>query len=129
MTSVLHISDEIKSICKEWIQNPPVLSDVKKVRSIVYSLLHRNIRWTDGFHLWLFAIDTLDISKEKRKAVANICIKQHFTGSGQTVPSYRIPILWEHYLCSLREALAPEPEPVESQVQIPKKIRSNKKVA
>lgn len=129
MTSVLHISDEIKSICKEWIQNPPVLSDVKKIRSIVYSLLHRNIRWTDGFHLWLFAIDTLDISKEKRKAVANVCIKQHFTGSGQTVPSYRIPILWEHYLCSLRDALAPAPEPAENQVQIPKKIRSNKKVA
>jgi hypothetical protein len=105
--SILHIHDELQSICKEWIANPPTLSDVKRIRLIVYGLLHRNIRWTDGFHLWLFAIDSLPISNSMRKAVAAVCMKQPFTGSGQTVPSYRIPILWEHYLCSLRNALAP----------------------
>lgn len=105
--SILHIHDELQSICKEWIANPPTLSDVKRIRLIVYGLLHRNIRWTDGFHLWLFAIDSLPISDSMRKAVAAVCMKQPFTGSGQTVPSYRIPILWEHYLCSLRNALAP----------------------
>jgi len=107
--SILHVNDELQSICKEWITNPPRLSDVKRIRSIVYGLLHRNIRWTDGFHLWLFAIDSLDIPHDKRHAVALVCIKQPFTGAGQTVPSYRIPILWEHYLCSLRNALAPAP--------------------
>jgi hypothetical protein len=106
------VNDEIQSICKEWILTPPRLSDVKRIRSIVYGLLHRNIRWTDGFHLWLFAIDSLDIPYEKRKAVALVCVKQPFTGAGQTVPSYRIPILWEHYLCSLRNALAPAADTV-----------------
>lgn len=105
--SIPTIQTEIRQICMEWLANPPVLSDVKKIRSIVYALLHRNIRWTDGFHHWLFVIDTLPLSKETRREVASICIKQPFTGSGQTVPSYRIPILWEHYLCSLRNALAP----------------------
>jgi hypothetical protein len=90
-----------------WLTTPPVLSDVKKIRAIVYALLHRNIRWTDGFHHWLLAIDALPLSKETRAAVAAVCIKQPFTGAGQTVPSYRIPILWEQYLCSLRNALAP----------------------
>ena len=106
-SSILHIHDEIQSICKEWISTPATLSDVKRIRHIVYGLLHRNIRWTDGFHLWLFAIDGLSIPSELRHAVALVCMKQPFTGSGQTVPSYRIPILWEHYLCSLRNALAP----------------------
>lgn len=117
--SVLHIHDELQSICKEWIATPPRLSDVKRIRSIVYGLLHRNIRWTDGFHLWLFAIDSLDIHPSARTAVALVCIRQPFTGAGQTVPSYRIPILWEHYLCSLRNALAPAPAAAAAAVAVP----------
>jgi hypothetical protein len=124
--SILHVHDELQSICKEWITNPPRLSDVKRIRSIVYGLLHRNIRWTDGFHLWLFAIDSLEISDEKRHAVAMVCIKQPFTGAGQTVPSYRIPILWEHYLCSLRNALAPPPQVESLPVAKEKKPRKKK---
>lgn len=124
--SILLVNDEIQSICKEWILTPPRLSDVKRIRSIVYGLLHRNIRWTDGFHLWLFAIDSLDIPYEKRKAVALVCVKQPFTGAGQTVPSYRIPILWEHYLCSLRNALAPAVTPADI-VPAPKEKNPRKK--
>jgi len=102
---------EIQFICKKWMETQPTLSDVKKIRSIVYALLHRNIRWTDGFHHWLFAIDKMNISHDKKMAVSKVYIKQPFTGSGQTVPSYRIPVLWENYLCSLRQALAPPPPP------------------
>jgi hypothetical protein len=125
--SILHIHDELQSICKEWIANPPTLSDVKRIRLIVYGLLHRNIRWTDGFHLWLFAIDSLPISDSMRKSVAAVCMKQPFTGSGQTVPSYRIPILWEHYLCSLRNALAPAPA-APTEVAIKEKKPRKKKI-
>ena len=124
--SVAHIHDELQSICKEWIANSPKLSDVKRIRSIVYGLLHRNIRWTDGFHLWLFAIDSLHITPSARRAVAEVCIKQPFTGAGQTVPSYRIPILWEHYLCSLRNALAP-PAPPTPVAEVPKKEKKPRK--
>jgi hypothetical protein len=79
------------------------------------------------------------MDEERRRAVANVCIRQPFTGSGQTVPSYRIPILWEHYLCSLRHALAPaevkhhEPaKPTDAPVDLAKgpkekKVRKNKK--
>jgi hypothetical protein len=122
--SILSIQDELQEICKIWLTTPPVLSDVKKIRALVYALLHRNIRWTDGFHHWLLAIDALPLTKERRSAVAAVCIKQPFTGAGQTVPSYRIPILWEQYLCSLRNALAPPH--IEKEKEKEKKPRKKK---
>ena len=104
---VLRIEDEIDMIYKAWMCEVPKLSDVKKIRAIVYALLHRNIRWTDGFHLWLFALEKLPLTPAKKVELARICTSQPFTGAGQTVPSYRIPVLWENYLLQLRNALAP----------------------
>ncbi len=106
----LTLEDEIEQIYRWWMAEPPTLSDVKKIRAIVYGLLHRNIRWTDGFHIWMFVLDRLPLTQEQKKKLAEICVKQPFTGAGQTVPSYRIPVLWEHYLCSIRNALAPPSE-------------------
>lgn len=104
---VVTIEEEIQQIYKVWMTTSPKLSDVKKIRALVYGLLHRNLRWTEGFHLWLFGLDQLPLTSEQRKRLALICKSQPFTGAGQTVPSYRIPVLWENYLCSLRNALAP----------------------
>lgn len=103
----LTIEEEILEIYKEWMSKRPKLSDVKEIRAIVYSLLHRNIRWIEGFHHWLFALEKLPLTKEQILKLAHICKTQPFTGPGQTVPSYRIPVLWENYLINLREALAP----------------------
>ena len=107
--NILTPEQEILAIYTHWMKNEPKLSDVKQIRTIVYGLLHRNIRWTDGFHQWMFALDRLTLTPEQRKRLAYICIHQPFTGSGQTVPSYRIPILWENYLCSIRNVLAKPP--------------------
>jgi len=106
--TVTTIEDEIAAIYAEWQKYPPTLSDVKKIRAIVYGLLHRNIRWTEGFHHWMFALDKISLTPEKKLRISTICIQQPFTGSGQTVPSYRIPILWENYLCNIRNAIAPD---------------------
>jgi hypothetical protein len=108
------LEDEILSIYDHWIKEQPCIADVKKIRAIVYALLHRNIRWTEGFHNWMFACDKLPLTQEQKIKVAEVCIKQPFTGPGQTVPSYRIPVLWESYLCGLRNALAPAPVPLPS---------------
>jgi hypothetical protein len=119
------LEDEIHMIYKGWMENQPKLSDVAQIRSIVYALLHRNIRWTDGFHQWMFALESLPLTQAQKQALATICIQQPFTGSGQTVPSYRIPVLWENYLCRLRNALAPAPLP---QIQAPiLKLKKNTK--
>jgi hypothetical protein len=104
---IITIEDEIQMIYTIWMRDPPKLSDVKKVRAIVYGLLHRNIRWCDGFHLWMFGLDNLQLTYEQKLQLAKICTQQPFTGAGQTVPSYRIPVLWENYLCQIRNALAP----------------------
>ena len=106
-SAILTPEQEIVLIYKHWMATEPKLSDVKQIRAIVYGLLHRNIRWTEGFHLWMFALELLPLTHEQRIQLATICIRQPFTGSGQTVPSYRIPVLWENYLCRLRNALAP----------------------
>lgn len=105
------LEDEITIIYKHWLSTPATLSDVKRIRAIVYGLLHRNIRWTDGFHQWMFALECSAVSSQltqKQKVeLSKICISQPFTGPGQTVPSYRIPILWENYLLNIRNIMSP----------------------
>ena len=103
------INPEITEIYRAWMETPATLSDVKRIRAVVYALLHRNLRWTDGFHQWMFALDSVPLTPAQKAAAAAVCVAQPFTGPGQTVPSYRIPVLWEQYLISLREALAPAP--------------------
>lgn len=121
---IVTIEDEILLIYKHWMTNPAKLSDVKKIRAIVYGLLHRNIRWVEGFHHWLFALDKLNLTSEQKTRLSTICCTQPFTGAGQTVPSYRIPVLWENYLCEIRNALSP---PEESILVPIKKKRNTKK--
>jgi len=105
--TIMTLEDEIVLIYKAWSLTPATLSDVKKIRAIVYGLLHRNIRWADGFHQWMFALDCIPLTQSQKSQLSKICISQPFTGSGQTVPSYRIPILWENYLLLIRNALSP----------------------
>jgi hypothetical protein len=123
---ILTPEQEILTIYRQWMSTPPVLSDVKKIRSIVYGLLHRNIRWTDGFHQWMFTLDLLPLTQTQREILSKICIRQPFTGSGQTVPSYRIPILWENYLCNLRNALAPLTTTSPTKLVLPKSRKTKK---
>ena len=121
--TIITPEQEILRIYKDWMAAEPKLSDVKKIRAIVYGLLHRNIRWTDGFHQWMFTLEQLDLAPHVRHALADICRRQPFTGSGQTVPSYRIPVLWENYLILIRNTLAP----AVTTVELPKTTRRIKK--
>lgn len=123
----LTVEQEIHTILKNWTLNEPRLSDVKQIRGIVYALLHRNIRWTDGFHQWMFALESLPLTSTQRQALATLCIQQPFTGSGQTVPSYRIPVLWENYLCRIRNALAPPAPPPLLVAPTPVKLKKKPK--
>jgi hypothetical protein len=124
--TIVTLEDEILLIYNHWLSTPATLSDVKRIRSIVYGLLHRNIRWTDGFHQWLFALDCIPLTQTQKSELAKICISQPFTGSGQTVPSYRIPILWENYLLFIRNALAPHQEKLVD-VPLKKSVRAKAK--
>lgn len=126
-TPMQTLEEEIVAVCRVWMQQEPKLSDGKQIRAVIYALLHRNIRWNEGFHHWLFALDRLPLSTTQRVAAARVCTQQLFTGPGQTVPSYRIPVLWEQFLLGLRNALAP-PKP-QTQTSGPIKKPKSKKNA
>lgn len=105
--TLVTLEEEIVKVYKTWLAEPATLSDVKKIRALVYGFLHRNIRWTDGFHQLMFALDCIPLTQSQKTELSRICVSQPFTGPGQTVPSYRIPILWENYLLLIRNALSP----------------------
>jgi hypothetical protein len=90
-----------------WSQKSfPKLSDTTQIRSFLYELLMRNLRWTDCVHYLLDVILSIPLEPSKKKKVLAILAKQEATAAGQTIPSYRIPLLWEALFLEIREALS-----------------------
>jgi hypothetical protein len=93
-----------------WSQkDSPILSDTTLIRNFLYELLMRNLRWTDCVHHLLDVILKIQLPFEKKQKVLEILAKQEATAAGQTIPSYRIPLLWEALFLEIREALS-EPQ-------------------
>jgi hypothetical protein len=94
-----------------WLASPaPVLQDLKQVKAFVYEMLMRNLRWVEATHFLLDAIlehPTLSMD-QRRKAIQALALCEA-TAGGYTIPSYRIPILWEHLFLKLR-AIFSQPE-------------------
>ncbi len=92
-----------------WSQRPkPKISETTELRSLLYELLMRNLRWTDCLHYLLDVIPDIPLSPEKQKAVLRILAEQEASGAGQTIPSYRIPLLWEALFLQIRDAVSQE---------------------
>ena len=90
-----------------WSQKPfPKLNETNEVRAFLYELLMRNLRWTDCVHFLLDVILLIPLAPEKRNKVLDILAKQEATAAGQTIPSYRIPLLWENLFLEVREAVS-----------------------
>jgi hypothetical protein len=84
----------------------PKLEDVAKIKQFIYELLMRNLRWTECIHFVLDVIIQMpDLSHTQRRKALEILAECEGTGGGQTLPSYRIPILWEGLFLQLRSAL------------------------
>jgi hypothetical protein len=96
-----------QKVLVSWSQKPlPILSETTEIRNFLYELLMRNLRWTDCVHYLLDVILELSLPLEKKKKVLGILAKQEATSAGQTIPSYRIPLLWEALFLEIREALS-----------------------
>jgi hypothetical protein len=96
-----------EKLLKEWATKPfPVLSETTQIRSFLYELLMRNLRWTDCVHYLLDVVLKLPLVPANKKKVLAILAKQEATAAGQTIPSYRIPLLWEALFLEIREALS-----------------------
>ena len=66
----------------------------------------RNLSWTDCVHYLLDILLGLPLEKEKRMKLLSIIAEQEATAAGQTIPSYRIPLLWESLFLKIREAIS-----------------------
>jgi hypothetical protein len=93
-----------------WLKHKngkPTLDDVPVIKSFVYELLMRNLRWTECVHFVLDALILMPgLSWEQRQKALDVVAKCEGTGGGQTLPSYRIPILWESLFLQLRSAIS-----------------------
>ena len=84
----------------------PVLSETTEIRAFLYELLMRNLRWTDCVHYLLDVILVMPLDLEKKKKLLSILAMQEATAAGQTIPSYRIPLLWEALFLEIRQAIS-----------------------
>ena len=98
-----------QNLLLSWSQKPfPVLSETTEIRSFLYELLMRNLRWVDCVHYLLDSVLVLPLEPYKKKKILAILAKQEATAAGETIPSYRIPLLWEALFLEIREAVSQE---------------------
>ena len=95
------------NLLQKWINSSaPTIESVKEVKAFVYELLMRNLRWVEATH---FLLDTIILHDGMTESQRAKCIKVlstiEATGGGYTIPSYRIPILWESLFLQFRSIL------------------------
>lgn len=102
--------DVFMRLFSKWLKQgngKPTLDDVPAIKSFVYELLMRNLRWTECVHFVLDAVIMMPgLSSDQRHKALDVVAKCEGTGGGQTLPSYRIPILWESLFLQLRSAIS-----------------------
>jgi len=93
-----------RALLDKWrSSSPPVLHDLVEVKSIVYEMLMRNLRWPEVVHFLLdVVLEHPGLPQEQRLAAVNALADCEATAGGYTIPSYRIPILWESLFLQLR---------------------------
>lgn len=111
LNSAEHIADWpdvfIRLFIKWTKEVTPTLDDVPRIKAFIYELLMRNLRWTECIHFVLDALLlTPDLTWDQRQKALEVVARFEGTGGGQTLPSYRIPILWESLFLQLRAALS-----------------------
>jgi len=102
--------DIFRALIDKWTAaSKPVMHDIKEVKAFVYEMLMRNLRWTEAVHHIMDAtLSHTGLTLEQRQKVIKILAACDATGGGYTIPSYRIPIMWENLLIQLRSALSKE---------------------
>ena len=90
-----------------WLSNnKPNLKDVSDIKKFVYEILMRNLRWVECVHFLLDVIVTMkEINEDQRLRLLFVLSECQATGGGLTLPSYRIPIVWENLFLNLRNAI------------------------
>jgi hypothetical protein len=85
---------------KKWL-----VSDVVAVRNWIYFCLQRNLRWCEMIEYWTKTIEASDLPNSKKIAIFRCLAFAEGGGGWQIIPSYRIPLLWEHVLLEMIKIL------------------------
>jgi hypothetical protein len=110
-TTTVEWSHVFHALLQRWGRaGPPTIEDVKEVKAFVYELLMRNLRWVEATH---FLLDVFLLSDELTDAQRIACVDAlaacEATAGGYTIPSYRIPILWESLFLQIRTIVSAKP--------------------
>lgn len=105
--------DIFRAIVDKWRKGAPAkLQDLKEIKVFIYEMLMRNLRWVEVTH---FLLDTIltheELTVEERGKALEILASMEATAGGLTIPSYRIPILWESLFLQLRNTFHTAPIP------------------
>jgi hypothetical protein len=103
-TQLANWPDIFTALIDVWRKrSAPRLQEIKEVKAFVYEMLMRNLRWVEATH---FLLDVIlkhpEISDEQRCRAVKALASCEATSGGYTIPSYRIPILWENLFLQLR---------------------------
>jgi len=101
------------NLLQKWINSSePTIESIKEVKAFIYELLMRNLRWVEATH---FLLDVILVHKGMTTDQRTKCLialsNCEATAGGYTIPSYRIPILWESLFIQFRTILAKQPLP------------------
>jgi hypothetical protein len=96
-----------ETLFDRWIAAPrPTIEDVKHIKTFIYDLLMRNYRWIEATHCIMDVIVTHSgLTEKQRLDCLEVLAKCEATAAGYTIPSYRIPIIWEGMFIHLRNVL------------------------
>ena len=100
-------SDIFKMKLIQWKQNDkPNLNEVQEIKKFIYEILMRNLRWVECVHLLLDVIISMkELTEKERLKLLYVLSETQATGGYITLPSYRIPIVWENLFLKLRNAI------------------------
>ncbi len=89
-----------------WNNKSWSTADVPAIRNWIYFCLQRNLRWCEMIEYWTVAIQESElIPLNKKIELFRILSFAEGGGGWQIIPSYRIPLLWEHVLLALVKVL------------------------
>ena len=99
-------NDIFKKKILTWKNNKPTLSTVVEIKKFVYEILMRNLRWVECIHYLLdVIIEIEELNEDQRLKMLEVLSKLQASSGGLTLPSYRIPIVWENLFINLRNAI------------------------
>lgn len=109
LTEVAHWPLVFGRLIAQWASAPrATIESVKEIKGFVYEMLMRNLRWVEAVHYMLDAVLTSPcLTATQRLNAVTVLASCDATAGGYTIPSYRIPILWESLFLSLRNIIQP----------------------